>query len=133
LHEAAIKIPAKDKRRKRERALSLDNMKLCYLIFFCGHFFAFVSFCVEKAIEEYQARKGLEILIRLARRISIISLTAMKPSFLITDTGDKNNCNSEINLRKHSFKKEPIDEMDRLQPPPDPDAVMFYDDDDQEE
>ncbi|XP_035704331.1 ionotropic receptor 21a-like isoform X2 [Folsomia candida] len=129
-HMAALKIPNKERKRKRDRALSLDNMKLCYIIFFCGHFSAFLSLCVEKCITEYQARKGL--LLRFARKISIISSQAMTPSFLITDTqpGEKNSL-SEIDIQKEKHK-EKLDKITRLEPPPDPDAIMPYEDEQEE-
>lgn len=137
-HEAALKIPNKEKKRKWDRALSLDNMKLLYIIFFCGHFSAFLTLLVEKAITEYRARKGELLLLRLVRKISIISSPTKTPSFLITDTQEsKNVMSSETDLEKCGKKKngptlqEENDKMHRLQPP-DPDAVMPFDDEQDE-
>lgn len=122
LHEAALKSPSKEKKRRRDRALSLDNMKLLFIIFFCGHFFAFISCCVENGIIIYHERKGM--LLKLTRKISILSFPSKTPAFVITDTqpgGKTGNsaANSATDVKKG-------DKMDRLKPPPDPDAVMPY-------
>jgi len=84
LFEASLKIPSKDKKRSRERPLSLDNMKLCYLIFFGGHFCAFVAFSCEQLIHFYIDKK--DDIIALVRKLSIIPTGhGDNPDFIITN------------------------------------------------
>ncbi len=102
-------------------------MKLVYIILFGGHFSAFLTLCVEKFIVEYKARKVL--ILKFARKISIISSSVMTPSFLITDTqpGEKNFV-SEIDLRNKKNAHGPPPQEQGLQPPQDPDAIIPFDD-----
>ncbi|MCR8526498.1 hypothetical protein, partial [Escherichia coli] len=71
-----------------ERGLSLDNMKLCYIILFCGHFCGFVACLFENLYTVYLHRKAeIAAILAIARRLSIFSTHshAKAPSVVITD------------------------------------------------
>jgi len=106
-----------EKKRKKDRGLSLDNMKLCYIIFFCGHFCAFVACVLENLHKVYINRKDkIAEILAIARRLSIFSTHshAKAPSVVITDVeGDSESLDlddggtNENNMRRSSIFSKP--------------------------
>ncbi|CAL8122620.1 unnamed protein product [Orchesella dallaii] len=109
IHQAAIKVKSSGRKRRGDRGLDIDDLKLCLVLILCGHFCAFLSCMGEICLDKYRTGE-LHQVEDFIRKVSIISGLSSKgldnPSFVITDTDDDDK--EHDSLRSESLHSLPV-------------------------
>jgi len=91
MYEAVIKNPNLKTKVSKSYGLTLNHLKLCFVLVLFGHFFGGVSCFTEKMIDSYKKQKAIKVKLwkeRKASRISQLSIKSATPSVLVGDPSD---------------------------------------------
>ena len=91
MYEAVLKNPNLKTKVARSYGLTLNHLKLCFVLVLFGHFFGGVSCFIERMIARYKRKKLIRDKLnreRKASRVSQLSIKSATPSILVGDTSE---------------------------------------------